>query len=121
MKITNKPSPEDISKDLIHFIAKSPSPYHTVRSMKAALTYSKFTELREEDEWAIEKGGHYVVTRNGAALIAFTVPEEEPQSFRIVASHADSPTFQTCPLFTVLSIWMAVDGITSVVPSMATR
>ena len=48
MKITNKPSPEDISKDLIHFIAKSPSPYHTVRSMKAALTYSKFTELREE-------------------------------------------------------------------------
>ena len=94
MKITNKPSPEDISKDLIHFIAKSPSPYHTVRSMKAALTYSKFTELREEDEWTIEKGGHYVVTRNGAALIAFTVPEEEPQSFRIVASHADSPTFQ---------------------------
>ena len=64
MKITNKPSPEDISKDLIHFIAKSPSPYHTVRSMKAALTYSKFTELREEDEWTIEKGGHYVVTRN---------------------------------------------------------
>ena len=35
-----------------------------------------------------------MVTRNGAALIAFTVPEEEPQSFRIVASHADSPTFQ---------------------------
>ena len=93
MKITNKPSPEDISKDLIHFIAKSPSPYHTVRSMKAALTYSKFTELREEDEWTIEKGGHYGNQKWCCADCIYR-SEEEPQSFRIVASHADSPTFR---------------------------
>lgn len=55
---------EDISKDLLHFITKSPSPYHVVKNMKSALVYSNYIELREEDEWNIEKGGHYVVTRN---------------------------------------------------------
>lgn len=85
---------EDISKDLLHFITKSPSPYHVVKNMKSALVYSNYIELREEDEWNIEKGGHYVVTRNGSALISFTVPDEEIYSFRIVAAHNDSPTFQ---------------------------
>jgi aspartyl aminopeptidase len=89
-----KPTPEDISRDLLHFIAKSPSPFHAVRGIRSALVYAKFTELREEDPWTLEPGGHYVVTRNGAALIAFTIPEGEPRDFHIVASHCDSPTFQ---------------------------
>ena len=63
---------DDISRDLIHFIAKSPSTFHAVRGIKAALLYAGFTEIREEDTWQIEKGGKYVVTRNGSALMAFT-------------------------------------------------
>ena len=31
---------DDISRDLIHFIAKSPSTFHAVRGIKAALTTS---------------------------------------------------------------------------------
>lgn len=60
---------DDISRDLIHFIAKSPSTFHAVRGIKAALLYAGFTEIREEDTWQIEKGGKYVVTRNGSALM----------------------------------------------------
>ncbi len=85
---------DDISRDLIHFIAKSPSTFHAVRGIKAALLYAGFTEIREEDPWQIEKGGKYVVTRNGSALMAFTVPEEGAEAFHITASHCDSPTFK---------------------------
>lgn len=85
---------DDISRDLIHFIAKSPSPFHAVRGIKAALLYAGFTEIREEDTWQIEKGGKYVVTRNGSALMAFTVPQESAEAFHITASHCDSPTFK---------------------------
>lgn len=85
---------DDISRDLIHFIAKSPSTFHTVRGIKAALLYAGFTEIREEDTWQIEKGGKYVVTRNGSALMAFTVPQEGAEAFHITASHCDSPTFK---------------------------
>lgn len=85
---------DDISRDLIHFIAKSPSTFHAVRGIKAALLYAGFTEIREEDTWQIEKGGKYVVTRNGSALMAFTVPEEDAEAFHITASHCDSPTFK---------------------------
>ena len=85
---------DDISRDLIHFIAKSPSTFHAVRGIKAALLYAGFTEIREEDIWQIEKGGKYVVTRNGSALMAFTVPEEGAEAFHITTSHCDSPTFK---------------------------
>ena len=85
---------DDISRDLIHFITKSPSTFHAVRGIKAALLYAGFTEIREEDTWQIEKGGKYVVTRNGSALMAFTVPQEGAEAFHITASHCDSPTFK---------------------------
>ena len=85
---------DDISRDLIHFIAKSPSTFHAVRGIKAALLYAGFTEIREEDTWQIEKGGKYVVTRNGSALMAVTVPQEGAEAFHITASHCDSPTFK---------------------------
>lgn len=85
---------DDISRDLIHFIAKSPSTFHAVRGIKAALLYAGFTEIREEDTWQIEKGGKYVVTRNGSALMAFTVPQEGAEAFHITASHCDSPAFK---------------------------
>lgn len=85
---------DDISRDLIHFIAKSPSTFHAVRGIKAALLYAGFTEIREEDTWQIKKGGKYVVTRNGSALMAFTVPQEGAEAFHITASHCDSPTFK---------------------------
>lgn len=94
MELEKPETPQEVSESLIHFISKSPSVFHAVRGIKAALLYSGFTEIREEDSWHIEKGGKYVVTRNGSALIAFTVPEDGVHSFKIVASHADSPTFK---------------------------
>lgn len=84
----------DITKDLLHFIDRSPSPFHVSNGMKTALVYSGFIELREEDSWKIEKGNNYIVTRSGTALIAFSVPKEDVNSFHITVAHCDSPTFK---------------------------
>lgn len=85
---------EETNRDLLHFISKSPSVFHVVRHIKAALLYAGFTEIREEDSWQIKRGEKYVVTRNGSALIAFSVPEDGGNAFKITAAHCDSPTFK---------------------------
>lgn len=85
---------EEISRDLLHFISKSPSPFHAARGIKTAFVYDHAVELREEDDWEIEPGHKYVVTRNGSAVIAFAVPKEPARDFRIIATHGDSPTFK---------------------------
>lgn len=85
---------EEISRDLLHFINKSPSPFHAARGIKAAFIYDKAIELREEDDWIIRPGEKYVVTRNGSAVIAFSIPKEGARDFRIIAAHSDSPTFK---------------------------
>lgn len=85
---------EETNRDLLHFISKSPSVFHVVRHIKAALLYAGFTEICEEDSWQIKRGGKYVVTRNGSALIAFSVPEDGGNAFKITAAHCDSPTFK---------------------------
>lgn len=85
---------EETNRDLLHFISKSPSVFHVVRHIKAALLYAGFTEIHEEDSWQIKRGGKYVVTRNGSALIAFSVPEDGGNAFKITAAHCDSPTFK---------------------------
>ena len=85
---------EEINRDLLHFIAKAPSVFHAVSSIRTALSYAGFTEIREEDPWQLERGGKYVVTRNGSALMAFTIPEDGGNAFRITASHGDSPSFK---------------------------
>ena len=85
---------EETNRDLLHFISKSPSVFHVVRHIKAALLYAGFTEIRGGESWQIKRGGKYVVTRNGSALIAFSVPEDGGNAFKITAAHCDSPTFK---------------------------
>lgn len=84
----------DISRDLLHFISKAPTPFHAAHAMKTAFVYDGATELREEDEWEIAPGHKYVVTRNGSALVAFALPKSGADDFRILAAHSDSPTFR---------------------------
>lgn len=63
--------------------------YHAVENAKAFLTKKGFLALDERDNWKLEEGGKYFVTRNGSSLIAFTF--RKTGNFKIVASHTDSP------------------------------
>ena len=81
-------------KGLFEFLKNSPTAFHAVDSLCSLLQEQGFSPLQECKPWEIIPGGKYYVTRNRSSVIAFTLPEGTPASFRIVASHSDSPTFK---------------------------
>ena len=84
----------ETAEQLLAFIEKSPSCFHTIKNMKDILLAEGFAQLREEDKWEIVNGGKYFVTRNDSSIVAFTIPETGALGYRIMASHSDSPTFK---------------------------
>ena len=84
-----------LTEEMLAFIQKNPTAFHTVASLKAALDEASFHELLESGSWKLEKGQGYYVCRNGSSVIAFRVGTElEGCSFNIAASHSDSPVFK---------------------------
>lgn len=82
----------------IELLNKSYSPFHVVKNLKDELNAKGYTEIREDEDFILEEEGKYYLTRNGSALIAFNVPKNpQSSSFRISASHTDSPTFKIKP------------------------
>lgn len=87
------------SQDLIDFIQASPSQYHAVRNIKAALLKNGFKQLNRAVSWNLEKGGKYFTSKNESLLVAFIVGtgEIEDKGFKIIAAHTDSPTLKIKP------------------------
>ena len=83
-----------INDELLEFIGKSASMYHTVQNAAEYLEQAGFMQLKEGESWKVRNGGRYYVKRNNSSIIAFAIPAEcrEPY-FKIIASHSDSPTF----------------------------
>lgn len=79
---------------LFDYIAASPTAYHAVNHTAAMLTEVGYTYLSEGENWRLEPGKGYYVTRNGSSLIAFRVPKREWLGFMMTASHCDSPCFK---------------------------
>lgn len=82
------------AEELLAFLQKSPSCFHAIATVKESLLSSGFTELDEEHKWTLKKGGSYFVTRNNSSVIAFAIPQQGLDGYRIMASHSDSPTFK---------------------------
>lgn len=77
------------------FLEKSYTAYHAVKNAADYLTANGFSELFEGEDWNVEEGGKYFVTRGGSSLIAFTVGAlDNGLNFKIAASHADSPALK---------------------------
>lgn len=85
------------AEKLIAFVSESPTMFHAVDNIARKLTNEGFSQLNEWEDWKIERGGKYFVTRNGSSIIAFRVGEGEPGGFNIFAAHCDSPTFKLKP------------------------
>ncbi|MCI5605210.1 MAG: M18 family aminopeptidase [Clostridia bacterium] len=85
-----------ITKELTDFIEKSPTSFHAVKNISEELLKNGFSELFEFEDWNLNKGGKYFVTRNQSSIIAFKIPEN-PDCFMIAASHTDSPCFKIKP------------------------
>lgn len=82
------------SKEMMEFIDKSPSCYHTVANVRSMLEEQGYRQLKETERWEMERGQGYYVTRNDSSVIAFFLPENEVNGFHIIASHSDSPSFK---------------------------
>lgn len=84
---------------LLSFLQASPTPFHATNSMRKALKEAGFVELFEEDEWVIDEGGQYFVTRNESSLIAFTTPQLtfNQTGWRMIGAHTDSPCLKLKP------------------------
>ncbi|MDD7592634.1 MAG: M18 family aminopeptidase [Peptoniphilaceae bacterium] len=85
----------ELNQELVDFIRKSASMFHTIATIKGLLNDAGFEEWREEEDWAPQPKGKYYTTRNGSSLIAFTVGSDlDALAFRMTAAHSDSPTFK---------------------------
>ena len=87
----------------LNFAEQSPTAFHAIGNLKEELQKAGFRELREKDPWLVDAGGKYYVTRNGSAIIAFSVPRSGFGPYRIAAAHSDSPTFKLKPAFEDIS------------------
>ncbi|WBW98757.1 M18 family aminopeptidase [Oceanirhabdus sp. W0125-5] len=87
------------AQELIDFLYDSPTAFHAVENVEEQLMKENFVKLNEGDEWKIEKGGKYFTTKNGSALIAFTVGSDNvaEKGFRLIGAHTDSPGFRIKP------------------------
>lgn len=79
---------------LMEFLDASHSVYHATAYLAQTLEQAGYTRLEETKSWALQPGGKYYLTRGGSAVIAFRIPERQPQGFLLSASHCDRPTFK---------------------------
>ncbi len=84
----------ETSREMLKFIEESPICFLAVDNLKKMLEKQGFRPLDEQDEYEIQKGGRYFVTRNDSSIMAFVVPEGEAKGFHMTAAHSDSPCFK---------------------------
>ena len=82
-----------IMEKCIDFLKNSLTPFHAVENAEALLLSHGFTKLSEAEDWSISETGKYFLVRGGA-LIAFTVGSLNDFSYKIAASHTDSPALK---------------------------
>ena len=84
----------DKIRALMDFLDASRSVYHAVSYISNILDEHGYTHLAEGDDWTLEDGGKYYITRNMSTVIAFRIPHGEPAGFLLSASHSDRPSFK---------------------------
>ena len=74
---------------LCDFLNGSRSLYHASALLCRYLEEAGFTFLDEGDDWALQPGGCYYIRRGRSSVIAFRVPQGQPNGYLLSASHCD--------------------------------
>ncbi|MCK0714274.1 M18 family aminopeptidase [Chromohalobacter sarecensis] len=82
---------------LLHFLERSPTPWHAVDNMARRLEQAGYRRLEETEAWQLAPGDRFYVTRNDSSLIAMQVPEETLGGLRMIGAHTDSPGLRLKP------------------------
>ena len=96
---------------LCDFLNASHSLYHAIAFLEQQLKADGYTRLYEHKNWDLVPGGKYYLIRGGTAVIAFRIPEGQPGSFLLSASHSDRPCFKVKENFSLAGTYtrMAVE------------
>lgn len=84
-------------QELLEFIGRSTSPYHTVDGAKDFLREKGFEELSLEQPWSLTGEGSYYVDVFNSTLIAFHIGSDLRTKLRIGAAHTDFPGIRIKP------------------------
>ncbi|MBN2361848.1 MAG: M18 family aminopeptidase [Deltaproteobacteria bacterium] len=89
----------DVARDLLQFIACSPTAAHAVAAAAARLDAAGFRRLDERDAWQLAAGDACYTVRNHHALVAFRVGRGDPAQvgFRLAGAHTDAPGLHLKP------------------------
>ena len=81
---------------LIAFLDAAPTPWHAVRQVANRLAHAGFLELDLRQQWTLESGEGYFVTRQDGSLIAWRQPQDV-DAWTIFGAHTDSPNLRVRP------------------------
>ena len=89
----------DFNQGLFNFLDASPTPFHAVQQQIRLLESSGFKLLSESEQWKLETGERYYVTRNGSSIISFIYGKENiiETGIRMLGAHTDSPCLKVKP------------------------
>lgn len=98
---------------LLDFIDESPSPWHAIASIEAAIAAFQFVRLDETAKWQLQANGRYYVVRDDSSIVLFVLGHKAPaeSGFKIVGAHTDSPGLRIRPNAAVASDGIARLGV----------
>jgi len=90
---------EALNTGLMQFVQASPTPYHAVANLAAALAAAGFERLEESGQWQLDRSSSYYVTRAESSIIAFRTGQYDlaESGFHMVGAHTDSPCLKVKP------------------------
>ena len=95
-------APEAYTEPYLKFMTGNPTVFHAVSAFTRQLAFAGFEQLSERDLWTerLQPGRKYYTTRNGSALIAFSIGKSyvPGNGMGIVAGHVDALTAKLKPI-----------------------
>ncbi|MBE6161312.1 MAG: M18 family aminopeptidase [Firmicutes bacterium] len=82
---------KDFNENLIKFIKKGTCSYTCISEIKNVLEENGYKELEEQKEWTLNDNKYYII-RNDASIIAFEIPKDNANSFKVITTHSDTPS-----------------------------
>ncbi|PPE01596.1 hypothetical protein GOBAR_DD01383 [Gossypium barbadense] len=96
-----------VVSDFIGFLNASPTAFHAVDDAKTRLQKVGYEQVVEREDWKLEAGKRYFLTRNHSTIVAFAIVlfvwQENfryvaGNGFHIVSAHTDSPCLKLKPV-----------------------
>ena len=79
---------------LCAFLNNAHSFYHVAAELSGWLDEAGYIRLDESAVWELAPGGKYYTSRGSSSIVAFRIPNTQPQGYMMSATHLDFPTFR---------------------------